>query len=129
MSGCSSFKRVKARKDHKCECYRQRHEKDGDAADRDSIRCIIHKGDFYQIQSGIFEGEPYTYRTCLFHAAVVSAIYKEEAPWMRGEGVDFDCIEEYIDCSSSKDWRKWINLIRKEYRRLKLDCAKRKAEA
>lgn len=118
MSRFATFQRVRARKDHTCECCNYRFTGEvacfiGTRPRFSSRKCIIKRGDLHEVQSGFHDGGPYRFRLCLFHAAVCQAIFKEERE------VNFDWLKEYVEIGTVDDWRKWLPLIRSEYRRLK----------
>jgi hypothetical protein len=119
-SDCTTITLVRARKDHSCECHREFPRDDPRGMGR--VRpCEIRRGDVYEQQSGIFDGEPYRQRLCLFHAAVCAAIWADlhRANWMRTEGIDLGTLGEYVEIASHEDWRKWLGLIRDKRRKLK----------
>jgi hypothetical protein len=118
MSDCTDFRRVKARKDHRCACHRVIRDRDGE---RRGVRCVIHKGDKHEVQSGIFNGEPFRIRLCLFHAAVCSAIWHKENDGRLAfcDEMDLDELDQYIESGSFQEWKDWLGQIREELRELK----------
>lgn len=122
MSNCHMTRLVHARKSYMCACHRSYSRRDPRA--RNQFRpCSILKGGSCVVESGIHDGDPYRNRLCIFHEAVVRAIWQNErnkgSAWSF-EGVDFGWAwDEYIEVYSSEDWRKWLGLIRAEYRKLK----------
>lgn len=124
MANCHETRVVRARKPHTCNCHRS-HTTSSNRLRYRNRRCSVSKGKFYVVDSGIFDGNPYREKLCIFHKAVVRAIWKSERETMNSwsfEGVDLSgSWEDYIQVCSSKDWRMWLGLIRAEYRKLKME--------
>ena len=111
---CSTTRLVRARKPHTCECHRRR--LDRCRSIYHNTPCRIAVGEVHEVQSGIFEGEPYRVRYCLFHAAAMSVWWHRQNPWP-SEGIDPSELADELECGSRDEWLKLLHEVRSELRK------------
>lgn len=120
MNNCHHSEWRRARKVHDCAvCVPANPRKDPHRYREHKIA----KGELYEYNSGIFDGNPYSYKLCRMHAAMNQALYETYRDDYWCEGIDVaDLRNEWsyqIEGHGRVGWLKCLHAVRKELREMR----------